>query len=535
MLTMDDVRRLAVLQDEEVRKATEGADLLWDMFDAKGMSGRSQIWDTLFRRVTDLIAWYGGNASKRAMEWHSQVRPDSYGGYEPANAYLGAPMEPIYKSLQWACRPLDDDGPDGRERTKARVREVVERHVREAGQTSLRYNARHDPASKGWIVVPLDSKACAYCTLLAGRPEPYTSPDDAQSRHGGCRCQAVPVWRGEGLWLPGLSRRREMYRTVEAACGPDASMQVKAANMRRLYPADVTDPALGIPADSDFAKTVGIENVAKINGLLADTKHTMTAKLWVAHIDEYRFDKTDIKDGVAVYKPWSKKIDINLRRTTLGMDTHYPFQTLFHETAHALDRKMGNGTYFSKQYRDGNGRSFADVLRLDAQDAINDVERRHWASDKAKLKRMAESMDDGRGISSEDRDWLERFGLLAGGRESLQQAAQAARMPRVMAYRHLADEIHDGRLPADCDVENVFHFAFGDEFHDFQTMAHPAGYYTGTHGENKHSIEPEAFAEMMSAQIADEKAWATFVKYCPRGYRMYENMVRELWKKVQNV
>lgn len=91
-----------------------------------------------------------------------------------------------------------------------------------------------------------------------------------------------------------------------------------------------------------------------------------------------------------------------------------------------------------------------------------------------------------------------------------------------IAMKTLADEIHAQGKNADFDVDDILEYALGDKWHAYAIMRHPEGYF------KTHSVETEAFAEMLSGHLANENTWKLFVSYFPKSFKMFQDIVRSI-------
>ncbi len=235
------MRKLARSQDKAARLACRQLDRLWRKTTAK-TKDPAKLSQLMQQTVPQLVAKYGDVASSAAMEWYRNV---SGHGYEPV---MADPVEPdkVDASVRWAMGAAYDDQEDGESTdsglagAQSRLGEVVDRNVRQAGRDTLVSNANRDRRAKGWAIVP-SGTACAYCVMLASRGATYTSEDTAEaSVHAHCSCEVVPDF-GDGIDGYDPEKYYDMYESAAAQAGVDASPKDIAAEMRRMYPTQITD------------------------------------------------------------------------------------------------------------------------------------------------------------------------------------------------------------------------------------------------------------------------------------------------------
>lgn len=67
------------------------------------------------------------------------------------------------------------------------------RHVLNGGRETITHTIRRDPDASGWRRVT-SGRACAFCSMLAGRGAVYSADTVDFQCHDGCSCNAEPVW-----------------------------------------------------------------------------------------------------------------------------------------------------------------------------------------------------------------------------------------------------------------------------------------------------------------------------------------------------
>lgn len=235
------MRKLARSQDKAARLACRQLDRLWRKTTAK-TKDPAKLSQLMQQTVPQLVAKYGDVASSAAMEWYRNV---SGHGYEPV---MADPVDPdkVDASVRWAMGAAYDDQEDGESTdsglagAQSRLGEVVDRNVRQAGRDTLVSNANRDRRAKGWAIVP-SGTACAYCVMLASRGATYTSEDTAEaSVHAHCSCEVVPDF-GDGIDGYDPEKYYDMYESAAAQAGVGASPKDIAAELRRMYPTQITD------------------------------------------------------------------------------------------------------------------------------------------------------------------------------------------------------------------------------------------------------------------------------------------------------
>lgn len=235
------MRKLARSQDKAARLACKQLDRLWRKTTAK-TKDPAKLSQLMQQTIPQLVVKYGDVASSAAMEWYRNI---SGHGYQPVMADP-VDADKVGASVRWAMGAAYSDQEDGESTdsglagAQSRLGEVVDRNVRQAGRDTLVSNANRDRRAKGWAIVP-SGTACAYCVMLASRGATYTSEDTAESSvHAHCSCEVVPDF-GDGIDGYDPERYYDMYEAAAAQAGVDASPKDIAAEMRRMYPTQITD------------------------------------------------------------------------------------------------------------------------------------------------------------------------------------------------------------------------------------------------------------------------------------------------------
>lgn len=315
------MRKLARSQDKAAKLACKQLDRLWRKTTAK-TKDPAKLSQLMQQTVPQLVAKYGDVASSAAMEWYRNV---SGHGYEPVMADP-VDADKVDASVRWAMGAAYNDQEDGESTdsglagAQSRLGEVVDRNVRQAGRDTLVSNANRDRRAKGWAIVP-SGTACAYCVMLASRGATYTSEDTAESSvHAHCSCEVVPDF-GDGIDGYDPEKYYDMYEAAAAQAGVDASPKDIAAEMRRMYPTQITDgvTASAYPTVDGEPWTGGIikpseaelEELGKcVNGKYTVKQKNGALRSWTGTYFQGLQDR--------IYR--GEKLDIGARKTMAELD-----------------------------------------------------------------------------------------------------------------------------------------------------------------------------------------------------------------------
>lgn len=413
--------------------------------------------------------------------------------------------------------------------------------IHTSGRLTMQRNIRLDPTRPKWARV-CGPKPCAFCLMLASRGFAYNSKDTAtfgSSFHDGhCHCTIIPSWGKDDILLKKQAEWDEMYQTAKAVAASPSFKGTVLTATRMIYGAGLSDGSENaIPMDSDLVKTLSKEDIGAILQKLSESRHVKTAKVWKKHFGQYRVVEST-NTGTAEFAPAKNGISIDLDNLEHTNDGHAPYQTFFHETGHMLDWVKGNGRrYHSQIYRDANGNDLAALIREDGQEAFEQARKKAWPAVQQKLESLYKGVARHGYAEIRHLRQLADLGIIdrqdiityAGNRRYgslvlniIDDALFEEYVDAKMTMKILADEIHGQGKGTDFDVDDILEYALGDEWFPYSWMKHPIGYFKYL------PVEAEAFAEMLSAQLANENAWTLFQRYFPRSVRMYEDIIRRL-------
>jgi hypothetical protein len=223
--TAVEVASYAAAQDDVV--ALAHADLVrwWAELDVS--DGRAAA-AALESFMSELTAAYGSVAAALAADFYDQLR-EGAGAPNLFRANLADPAPPpqVEAAARWAAGPLF--GGEGPNAALDHAAGAVQRLVVQPARDTIALNVRRDPARPGWARVPR-GKGCAFCRMLAGRGAVYSSAKAAgemRAFHDHCKCQAVPVWRGQKLPYD-ADELEQQYRAARKNAGSGSTKAVLA-------------------------------------------------------------------------------------------------------------------------------------------------------------------------------------------------------------------------------------------------------------------------------------------------------------------
>lgn len=217
MADRDDWLDLARSQDQAANLARRDLKAWWRRV-VTSQTAPEQVRDALLELVPALAQRYGEVAATAALEVYERLRSQATGlpAYEAVLA-PGVPAADIQREVRRLVAPLWRGTPALALEQISRALGIT---IAKPARDSIVLNAARDPAKPGWARVPSPG-ACAWCRLLASRGTIYSSRKTAGGTgqyHDDCRCQMIPVFKGQAIDIPGYDPvgLREEYETARA-------------------------------------------------------------------------------------------------------------------------------------------------------------------------------------------------------------------------------------------------------------------------------------------------------------------------------
>lgn len=433
--------------------------------------------------------------------------------------------------------------------------------IHTSGRLTMQRNIRLDPTRPKWARV-CGPRPCAFCLMLASRGFAYNSKDTAtfgSSFHDGhCHCTIIPSWGKDDILLKKQAQWESIQKqAAQAAKHADEGTGAKAIASRIRYEQGdkVSDgspfaPDMRIPRDSEFAKQLGEHHVTQMNKKLkaAAQAHPDTVRLWARYAGEYRIHDPNYDDGEngAFFKQADTGISIKLSSIGKQDSISTQYQVMFHETSHMLDwllngrktRQYSELAFVNSEYGKLDRALFTDftALKSNVEKELNNK----WRS---QLKEIDEAeaylakhhslpwgmilrMVSGGGIKIDVNQFLGGpvylLYLLSTGLQNWRVAVENKEPTPADILKELGKKVHESvsmRGASDLD-DMVQAWDSGYEAYAY------AGHFEKDYWDSA-SRANEAFAEMMSAQIANPESWEHIQRFYPESAKMFENMVKE--------
>lgn len=350
-------------------------------------------------------------------------------------------------------------------------------------------------------------------------------PSGAGSEVYNCRCTLVPDLPGVDASEGGRASRLGGVSYEEWRAGHERTRPVEAA------------PAPEGALLPHVAQALGQDYVDAMDTLLNFTEEQDAASLYRRYGDAVRIGDSEIEGG-AYFDNADGTVYMNARLVRSGDgDLHRPYQTAFHEFAHAIDfMGLGGGTgatssAASVRWRGPDGRGLRQVLSDD------------WEA--YKLRRLERAFEDG------DEDAFES--LIGGSPRYMVRHVLRGSHPELLeidrdelisspAFRQAVMESLRSGAPGSVSIDNrsvVFYLkrehpdigegaTVSDALEGLTDIDYPLG---SGHGRDYHhwdgSTELEFFAEVLDSKVCNPAALEFAREVFPGGVSAVEEILRE--------
>lgn len=383
---------------------------------------------------------------------------------------------------------------------------------------------------------------------------------DQRTRHSHRRLDGEAVGMDEsfsnGLSYPGdpgPGMGSEVYNCrctlVPVVDGADPSEGVRHSNLGgvsyeewregRERPPEVAPAPSGGALLPHVAQALGQDYVDAMDTLLHFTEEQDAAELYRRYGDAVRIGDAHSSGG-AYFSGRDGTVHMNAEMARSGDgDLHQPYQTAFHEFAHAIDTMGIGGGRLSQSasitYRDGEGRDLMQVLSDD------------WEA--YKLRRLMGAMDDG------DEDAFEA--LVGGSPRYMVRHVLRGNHPELMdvdrhglisnqVFRQAVAESLRSDSPGSMEVDSraVVSYLRGEhpDIGEAATVSDALEGLTGTdcplgsgHGASYHRVGGvtalEFFAEVCDSKVCNPAALEFAREVFPDGVRAVEQILREAMER----
>lgn len=372
------------------------------------------------------------------------------------------------------------------------------------------------------IVATLDERTSETCQAMDGQVfsmKDYSPGMTAPPFHPWCRTVTCPYYAD----MKGVGER--------AARDPDTGKtyhvprDMKYGDWKKTFTEGGTKaglPPAAIPTtrnyNHDLATKLGQSHFDNMRDLVDKCSSAEMRTAW----EKYEADigVADTHEMKRAHCDWSNNIHVDLAGSAKGNTWEKPYQTVFHESGHAMDMLAGKrygystGTpspLFSAGYRNG---VFPQTIKSEV-DAM--VTARNTAM-KAAFKAHSTDFDwlhKNGYISTWDYDFYKQHGVWVGGTPKYSKA---------MAYKAIEKEIRALSPFAKSDLSDILEGATREKIQ--AGFGHGNGYWKN----GEWTVATEAFAEMVDSTVTNPESLAAIRQYLPKSYDIFVKMLGEIVK-----
>lgn len=221
----------------------------------------------------------------------------------------------------------------------------------------------------------------------------------------------------------------------------------------------------------------------------------------------------------AYYSPALNGVKLSINSASKGSTYQTPYQVVFHEYGHALDwemnRKYGNGNRiesFTQNYKDG---IFGKTIQKEANDALEKF---------ARERGLMSTPNKGTVVT--DADKMVRRGLLKQEEKAewIRTQMQTVQIDRIEAEKQFCKYIKDKYdIYQRTDISDMFESVMTTTDYPFG-VGHGKKYW-GSKGNSYKNCGQEAFAEMYSAVIANDRSWEVIKEFFPESVKIFNEII----------
>lgn len=307
----------------------------------------------------------------------------------------------------------------------------------------------------------IEKKADIIDIELVEKFNPYHGPDGRFTSASGATLFTIRTKDSSKQYLADRGIEREKKRTAEAGGGATTGAKF-SQSMESAY---------------------GKDKIAQMDKLLSESPEFIQT-FWNNHGGDIQVGNPNSNRGF--YSPLKENINLNVEKDAQGSSIKPPYETTFHECAHAIDYAVGgqSSLYYkriSTEYKNG---LYSETLKREADTYIKNHQKK-MSEQTGRKVRIQEARDDLGRIMREE-------GAMSTG-----------------------------------DVSDMLEGATKGKFTG--SAGHGKSYWTGrdtywgrTEGKD---VAIEAFAEMFSATITNKASLAKIKEVFPESYAMFQEML----------
>jgi len=312
--------------------------------------------------------------------------------------------------------------------------------------------------------------------------------------------------RGDTLHSKQMQEEKERRETENKSSQETISEQDE--NIKRDY-------------DCDFAKNYGEDYYNAMCDRVDNCDNENLKAVWEQY--QSKIGASDPNYKGRAYAS-AGRIHVNKAKDEAGSSWEMPYEVTFHESGHAVDflskdlaESTGLKLSFSSAYEDG---LFPNTIKEEVQALVDQKD--------AELKALFKEHKG-------DYEWLHENGLISDYSYSLYKSAGSffggePKYSKSMAYAAIETEIKaiTGGGMAIADISDMLEGATKGKISC--GYGHGKSYWKPIFGVEE-KLATEAFAEMTSATITNDKSLETIKQYLPKSYEVYNDMLKDIASK----
>lgn len=381
---------------------------------------------------------------------------------------------------------------------------------------------RENFVRKYQFIATLDDKTSDICRTMDGGVydiQDYKPGETAPPLHPWCRSCTAPYYKD----LAGIGKRAA--RDLETGQTYYIPRETKYEDWKQSFVdgGDKTNafPVVTAPArvyTSTLAASFGKNHYDAMRDIMDNCKSADMQAVW----NKYEADVgvADLYESTRQHCDWSAKIHIDLANDSKGSSWDKPYQTIFHESGHAIDMIAGRNAagashchpvnLYSATYKNGlfpkTIKAEVDAL-VSARGAVIKAEMKAHAGDYDWMVRHGY-------LDKQELELFRKYGIWAGGSEP--------KYSKAMAYKAIEREIQALPPFAKADLSDIMEGATGESIK--VGWGHGSNYWK--HGD--WTLSTEAFAEMVDSTVTNPESLAAIQTYLPKSYQVFLDMLKDL-------
>lgn len=286
-----------------------------------------------------------------------------------------------------------------------------------------------------------------------------------------------------------------------------------------------TQPSVTIKRNpsSKLATGLGQKHYDAIHDIIDGCADSDAVQAWERYEDRIKVGSSKLKGRAYCDRGGSIHLDID--ECAKGNSWDAPYQTLFHESGHAIDSfargEIQGGSWgaahFSAAYESGK---FPATIKTEVQERVKTVGKQ--------LKTEFET-------HKTDADWLYDHGFISVHQKMRFKSTGSwgwegePKYSKAVAYKAVEREIRQLPASARADLSDILEGATSGKISC--GFGHGKKYWSDrTHDGVPDGLATEAFAEMMDSTFTNPESLATIQKYLPKSYGVFQEMLQFLSK-----